>query len=502
MFVGQKVESVEEAVREAQQLKRAGRYWFRGQSKGWSVRSSFTRVDSQNRHLAKQKIARYNSWIKNTRGLEYLAENTDEGIAVAQHYGLPTNFVDFTTEPKIAGFFASEKASDKTAGDLACIICLDVQDFEEFWQQTARELGYPPPELLKMTVPELWRLEAQHGCFLFCPYDDVERIYNFHRIVFPNAHRLHGVSREDVYPEHKSHLEVLLDQYFMNEELIEAARALKEWKGHRIVIEAPKGGCSPEIFPKGLPEHTSWADRALRPWIEPREETFKKARTAVVFRVIVRDPHDTTRVVREISKQLRDNLFNRDKIRSKLVKWHVELEGNCGLPRDFESRLSPRLAQLWDGLRRLPHSDEDISLGVGMCVAFAAAALGEDFRNPDGLHWERWQRWERAAHHCLVTPVPLHFGSDDGSYSRSYASAAGLAAAIRPDVLSYVAERWDQLVAENVTGLLLKAWTPKKLFDFGLLTPLFAREIAPYQVLTRDTAIFYSPARLTVFGLP
>jgi hypothetical protein len=63
-----------------------------------------------------------------------------------------------------------------------------------------------------MTVPDLWRLEAQHGCFLFCPYDNVERLYDFDRIFFPNTHPLRGVRREDVYPERKSHLEVLLDQ--------------------------------------------------------------------------------------------------------------------------------------------------------------------------------------------------------------------------------------------------------------------------------------------------
>lgn len=488
------VESVEEAVRAAEQLKRPGRlYWFRGQSQDWPLRSSLVRVDPENRDLALEKTARYEGWIKHTPGLENLAANTDAAIAVAQHYGLPTNFVDFTTQPEIAGFFASEKAGSATAGDLACIICLDVQDFKEFWEPLAGR--YPPPEFLEMTVPDLWRLEAQHGCFVFCPYDNVERLYDFDRILFPNTHPLRGVGRDDVYPARKSHLEVLLDQYFMNERMIEAERAWKPEGVTRLVLEAPTGGCDPDAFPNGLPEHPSWADGALRPWLELPAEPFNKARTAVNFRVIVPDPRDTTRLVREVSEQLLHDLFELAGIRSKLVGWHVQLKADYGLPHDFESRLTQKLAHLWDGLRRLPYTDKDISVGVGLCVAFAAA-LGGDFRNPDGQHWER------AAHHCLAKPVELEFGAEDGSYSRGYASAAGLAGAIRPDILSYVADQWRDQLAENVRGILQTAWTPKKTFDFGLLTPLFAREIAPYQVLARDTAIFYSPARLVSLGLP
>jgi len=488
-----KVESVEEAVRAAQQLKRPGRpYWFRGQSKDWPLRSSLVRINPENRDVAMEKIARYEGWIKHTPGLENLAANTDATIAVAQHYGLPTNFVDFTTQPEIAGFFASENAGSATAGDLGCIICLDVQDFKEFWQSLAER--YRPPEFLEMTVPDLWRLEAQHGCFLFCPYDNMELLYDFDRILFPNTHPMRSVSREEVYPERKSHLEVLLDQYFMNEDLIEAESAFRAGGVKSILLEAPKGGCDPDVFPNGLPEHPSWAGGTLRPWLELYAEPFNKARTGVSFRIIVRDPRDTARVVREVSEQLLKELFELAGIRNKLVSWHVELKADCGLPDDFESGLSPRLARLWDGLRRLPHSDKDISLGVGLCVAFAAA-LGGDFRNQDGRHWER------AADHCLIKPVWLEFGAEDGSYSRGYVSEAGLAGAIRPDILSYVADHWRDST-EDVHGILQSAWNPRKTFDFGLLTPLFAREIAPYQVLERDTAIFYSPARLVRLGMP
>jgi len=488
-----KVNSVEEAVRAANQLKSTGRsYWFRGQAKDWPIRSSLVRVKPEDRQLALQKVARYEAWVKRTPGLENLAANTDATIAVGQHYGLPTNFVDFTTQPEIAGFFASERACSDTTEDLACIICLDVEDLKEFWQPLAGR--YPSPEFLEMTVPDLWRLEAQHGCFLFCPFDNVEHLYDFDRILFPNTHPLRGMRREDIYPEHKSHLEVLLDQYFMNERMIgfELAGGLEGVK--KVVLEAPAGRCEPDVFPKGLPEHSSWSDAALRPWLQLRPETFANARTAMHFRIRLPDARNTTYVVEKVTEQLLHDLLKLPGIRSKLVGWEVQVMGDYHLPQDFPAQLAPRLARLWDGLRRLPYGDEDLCHGFGLCVALAVA-LGGDFRNPESQHWER------AAQKCMAEAVELEFGAEDGSYSRGYASSAGLAAAIRSDILDFVADTWKDQLAGNVRGILQTVWDPKKALDFRLLTPLFAREIAPYQVLARDTAVFYSPARLVSLGL-
>jgi hypothetical protein len=489
-----KVENVEEAIRAAEQLKRSGRpYWFRGQRKDWPVRSSLLRLTPEDRNLAMEKIARYDWWIKHTPGLENLAANADPAIAVAQHYGLPTNFVDFTTNPEVAGFFASEMANSTTAGDMACIICLDVQDFKRFWQLLPGR--YPPPEFLELMVPDLWRLEAQQGRFLYCPYENVEHLYDFDRILFPNTHPLEGIIREDVYPDRKSHLEILLAQYFMNETMTENMRGWNLEGITQYKIEVPKEGCEPEVFPKGLPEHPSWTDATLRPWVELRGESYRETQTATTFEVIVSDLQDSARLVGDVSEQVMINLFSIPGVRDKIVKWQVQMKVDHGLPDNFGSLLAQRLSRLWDGLRRLPYENGDMALGLGKCVAFAVA-LGGDFRNPNSQHWES------AASQCLAEPVELEFGAEDGIYSRGYASTAGLTAAVRPDILSYVADQWRERFAGNIRGILQTAWTPRKTFDFGLLTPIFAREIAPFQVLARDSAIFYSPARLVSLGLP
>jgi hypothetical protein len=489
-----KVGSVEEAVRAANELKRSGRlYWFRGQAKDWPLQSSLARVRPEDREALMAKLARYETWIKNTPGLERLAAETDAAIAVAQHYGLPTSFVDFTTEPEIAGFFAAEAAGPGTAAEMGCILCLDIEDLKNMWRMVAKR--YPAPEFLKMAVPDLWRLEAQHGCFLFCPYSNLDVFYDADRILFPNTHPLRGVTHDMVYPRRKSHLEALLDQYFMNEQMIEGDRALADMNVTQVTIDAPEGRCDPEVFPRGIPKHPSWSQDALRAWLELREETFAEAATAPRVRIQLTCCQDTEHVVEDIAEQVSDKLRMTPGIRSKLVKWEIELEENHELPGDFASLLEPRLACLWDGLRRLPHDDRDLCRGMGQCAAFAVALKG-DFQGSDARHWER------AVQECLVKPIEVEFGPDDGSYSRGYASSAGLATAIRPDILDYVSDRWKDQMAGNIWGLLQTASDPRKTCDFRLLTPLFARELAPYQVLARDSAVFYSPARLVSLGLP
>jgi hypothetical protein len=491
---GIKVESVEEAVNMAENLKSSGRtFLFRGQEKDWPIKSSFVRIKPEYQDINLQKLARFKGWVKHTPGLENIAANADAIIAVAQHYGLPTNFVDFTTQPKIAGFFASEKAGSTASADLACILCLDVQDFIEYWKYVPKR--YPQPKFLEISVPDLWRLQTQQGRFLICPYDNVEHIYAFDRIYFPNTHVLQDIKQEEVYPHRKSQLEVLLDQYFMNELLIERERTWTFEGVTQVEIENPVEGFEPDVFPNGLPEHKSWSDSALQPWFELRAELFCEARTNVNFTICISNQLNAVDLIKDVSEQLSHDLFMLDGIRSKLVGWNIQIASGYKLPLDFDSQLSGKLARLWDGLRRLPYSNDDICYGIGLCVALAVALKG-DFQNIDNQHWEQ------AVNQCLSNPIYLEFGAEDGSYSRGYVALSSLFSAVRSDLYTFMADKWKEQLEKNIHGILQTAWTPQKTFDYELLCPLFAREIAPYQVLARNMAVFYSPARLHSLGLP
>jgi hypothetical protein len=93
--------------------------WFRGQTKNWPLKPSFARLDEDRRERALEKAERFSLWAKTTPGLEPIAANNDHLIAVAQHYGLPTSFIDFTTDPRVAAFFSTYSA---TPGQSDCCI--------------------------------------------------------------------------------------------------------------------------------------------------------------------------------------------------------------------------------------------------------------------------------------------------------------------------------------------------------------------------------------------
>ncbi len=88
---------VNEALEIAVRMKEQGKYdWFRGQLENWPVCPTGLRLIEAKREEALDKLGRFEHWIRGTPGLESLLQSPDMFFAVAQHYGLPTNYVDFT----------------------------------------------------------------------------------------------------------------------------------------------------------------------------------------------------------------------------------------------------------------------------------------------------------------------------------------------------------------------------------------------------------------------
>lgn len=489
--------NVQEAVALAAQMKAQGRYdWFRGQVQDWPLRSKFVRLSAKERAQALEKLARYEGWVKSTPGLESLAADTDAAIAVAQHYGLPTNFVDFTTEPEIAGFFASDRQPN--AGHMSCILCLDTSDLLDLWQHLPNE--YPAPELIRLQVPNLWRLEAQHGVFLYCPYDNVEQIYDLDRILFPYTGPMSAPAPDQIYPTRKSQLEVLLDQYFMNERLIAGTRHLYDMgileQFTRIVADNPVQWDTDLLSvpePSRLP---SWHADNLRPWLSPHRERYPTVRTDLRIELgAPAQPGNPIQLRDSIRMEVQAGLISTPEIRSRLVHWVVRTETSHPA-QEPDAFLSAALERLWDGLRVLPYSDAEIAASLANCVALAFA----NRTVPDARGAEPW---ERAATALFGDVIEVEFGADDGSYSRGYASREMLLRAVREDIGSLLNPAFKEQVMGNMTGLLQAMQAPDRLFDFYRLAQVFVHQLAPIQVLARPTsAAFFAPARLHYFRLP
>ncbi|MBI4903378.1 MAG: FRG domain-containing protein [Acidobacteria bacterium] len=472
----------------AADLKRQGKYdWFRGQVQNWPLKSSFVRIGKNGEQEALERAKRFINWAKSTPGLEALVKNVDATCAVAQHYGIPTNYVDFTTSPDIAGFFAADNPNDRPLNGDSCILCLNTSDLKEFWRHLPSE--YPPPEFIEVEVPNLWRLEAQEGRFLFCAYDKFENFYDLDRILFPYTGPVKTVSRQRIYPQEKSALEILLDQFFMNERLLAGTPVVQSLPWARKMTIEDQGGWSREFVPNGIPLLSSW-QTDLRPWIESSRETYSEVSAGQAIMIHAQNGSDPLQSGEALRDKIGSYLAQESSARKRAIAWRIE--GDGVLPKRL-TRLDRALRWLWDGIRALPYSDEQIADSVGRCLALWQA--GAEERDPTAF--------ENAARVCLGDSMEVEFGASDGAYSRAFVSRTDLLHAVRNDVGTYLNPRVMPQITTNMTGLLQAIQEPSRLFEFAALANVFVRQLAPCQVLYRSTstAAFFSPARLDRFGL-
>ena len=184
--------NIEEAVELAYKLKAEGRYnWFRGQVLDWPPVSSLYRVlesgDSEKKEKSARREEMFSNWVGKIPELRYLQalEHVHDAFAIMQHYGIPTYYIDFTTDPGVAGFFAADTASPPTEGK-SCIYCLNADDLMSLWD-SIKDLDFRKGcsvELVEIDVRNLWRLQAQQGVFLLSNYNwNID--YPMDRILFP-----------------------------------------------------------------------------------------------------------------------------------------------------------------------------------------------------------------------------------------------------------------------------------------------------------------------------
>lgn len=492
-----------EAIAIAQAMKAGGSAdWFRGQVRNWPLQSAFVRRGPAEREAALDRIATFKAWIEREPALADIAADDDAVIAVAQHYGLPTNFIDFSTEPRVAAFFAVHDAPEPAGpGELGCIVCLNSADFARFSQAMSNvrpELGQGEP--IRVDIPELWRLQAQHGTFLHYPFDaGFERtIYDMDRLVFPavpaDAVPPGIVAEIDIYPPQKSDLEILLDQFFTLEGRGPAPAAPSRSGFTVLQFEAQAGGIDAECFgPLGLPPDPSWSADRLSGWRKPAPERWVALSTAPLVRLSVARGATPAQAHADLSRQMDTWLAQPAGLRRTPVRWQIEL------PSGTEPAAAMHSAALvWDGLRRWPYADADVARGIATAVV-ASMLMAE---NP-GLAMRPEQARE-AFGRFLGEAIEVEIGMADGSYTRGWVGASALRSAVRDDFTNWLAPAWRGRI-ESIQAIQQVASVAQHVFDFGRLASVFARQVAPTQAVLRGSARrarLYNPARSTAFGLP
>lgn len=490
------VASPDDAIELAVELQRAGKYdLFRGQANAqWRVASSAERAGASKQDEVLQTFTRFWQWAKGTPEMEQYLTKPDELWAIAQHYGIKTQFIDFTDDPSIAGFFALDvKEPDK--GQMASIICLNSDEFREFWKGSGygahqlQKLGdESAPEIVRIDVTDLWRLQKQAGCFLWNPLPEIERIYDFDRIVFPiTADRNRVPSRDEIYPTNQSRLERLLTDYFVTERM----RTNDAWiKSQSIFVQYNLK--TPEGYHDGL----TWLQREVHDdeswqvagdWrIVPSENAHQS-----LPGWIISAPGSIADVVTHLTDQF--------------VPVEIAQRRKFGLTVVAEQQSNSIVTTIdcikkqWNGMRLLPYSDQEIADSLRKTLDMLSRKFSiEELESDDNAVKDR-----------LIYVEFSEVSLVSQAYSRADVSSEALGAAFSAAFVEAAkAHLGSNATVREMMGLPCR---PRYRFSYSGLRALMVLELIPSQIATRGTRVddermyetlIYSPANLDVFGLP
>lgn len=478
--------NLDEALALAIDFKKSGKYnLFRGQAQNWPVVTTAGRLSQEDYKKETETIRSLHDFFSTHDPLKKYVNDVDWFYAVAQHYSVPTNYLDFTEDPKVAAYFATHSTSNQI-GKESIIICLDQVDFENFLNKTSQlyRNAKIPPHLLSIDVDNLWRLQAQSGRFLYTPYGSIEQYYDFDRIFFPFTEPYQGIKTDEIYPERKSELEILLDQFF---NAIERRQKQADFDRMAEQIHMPR-----VIWPsivvedslKSTDVHISWQSPEYSQWNYQVIERWGKLQGIINLHLNLEI--NSSKISQQINllydtivKQFRELHINRT---SNLT---VTLSADFDLQADLYNKIVNSCIRIWDGCRNLPYTLEEIALIVSKYICLE---LNDTLKG--------------SLVHITEEPmIALEMTNTFGSKTRSFASESKIVSAFRDDLREVLSGDSSNQIDSSLLMLINK---PRFLFDFKKLVSLFKDELVSYQVWynseNSNPVIFYTPSQIDILG--
>lgn len=481
----------------AEELKISGEYdLFRGQKHTFPIQPTINRPEVD-RHTATSELNDFASWVHETPDLSSLHGNQNAILAVAQHFGLKTPLLDFSRSPRIAGFFATDGAK---AGDTGTIICLNKKRFIESWSDINnkyyKDKGELLTEIIKIKVNNLWRLHAQEGEFLKCKVDPsiLEMFSCFMHIYFPQNCNDSEIPQEDIYPCEKSHLEVLLDQYFLIKSYPERGRLLHENFEKNFTIKEEEIKNTIEGFFKNnqLPnKHVSWETSLAKQWMKEPTEHYGH-HTVHEITLILPCINNQCEFEEFIEKQLHRDFVNIETNNRPSFKWGVTDEkGNIlyvdqeGITKNGEGEftnfaISEMVSSIYQGMRYLPYQNDEIVRVIVRYFLMLSFGISKVIDNCEGVE--------------LL-----------GGYIRGRGSVSGdrVLEALRDDFFDLIKESKLNKNSElSYRETLSLASFVKTSYKFNKFITLFVEDLIPSQavIAIEGLVIGVNPMRVDIFG--
>jgi hypothetical protein len=500
-----RVESAAKAVALALQWKNECKYKaFRGQSRPWALAASLARVKGVERDAAQRQLGKFVGWARSIGPLRDADEI--QLMAIAQHYGIPTPLIDFTMEVDVAAYFATHR-EDQQPGEMACLVCLPQEDDIRLIDSMAcanykSKMDAPPPfpmcQVVNLHVPDLWRLQAQAGLFLELHGTGVECLFPPDRILFPFSEPWSAISTERIYPKDRSSLEVLLDEYFERERR-EAGHALMmsivEGSAGRIVYHEIEEDPEERRASHARASHARrWLPEEIAAWTKLPDEHWASLTADDALLLDLELAGTNADRFAQLKETFLSSFRAHPAWRKTIVRFRVRDPAGVLPPAALE-KINVQCNRVVNGLRPLPYTDEQ----VGICLARIAswietAALTEGFV---------WTDFHGSIARILPSALQIEFVGEAGFDARAYVPVPVLIGYLRPEIAELL-DRDPPDWRSDFRVVLLAYNDPQILFSFADLVQLFADYIIPCQAwrASSEDALLYSPARLTVFGIP
>jgi hypothetical protein len=477
---------------------------FRGQPRCWPMRSTLCRLpDRAAQEAAMQRTNAFIVWAKAEPLLGQRINDTDDALAIAQHYGLPTPFIDITTDPRVAQFFALDQCAagdDAIHGSRACIIAMQEKNMQDFFRQRwTPTYDAPGPETVRVAVGNLWRLEAQAGLFL-ADHELID-LYEFTYLTFPVLDDdAPEYSRDRIYPEERSDLELTVDQYLYHEFATDASARLSAML--KDVAPNLLRSAEGDIGLNGVtapPPLGSWSSATSTRMDHSR---YSQARRAHNHRLDLELPVgvEVAEWATEMATQKPDdNLLTSLRQRSAII--HV---GHAENPR---TSLGAVLERQWDAIREEPYSNDqawDSVLCTALLFALRNGAVGVDESTSADVPTNGLAEAPREAYVAYGGDLLVEFATTVG-YNRALVNSRRLADCLRSDIDDYVPETIYTNCAnlrDRMAQLLIAIRRPALVFEFEPFADLYVKQVVPYSALFRPNFPLFSVLRLNRFGRP
>lgn len=479
-----KVKNLSEAFNLAENFKLSGKYnLFRGQAQNWKVQSTIGRLSEKSHKEAVEKLIRLYKFFETESTLKKYVNDIDWFFAVAQHYGIPTSYIDFTSNVEIATYFATNSKSNRVAENCA-IICLNEDDFIRFIEVTDslyKKEKVITPYITRIEVDNLWRLQAQEGCFLFSPFTEIEKYYDFDKILFPFDTPFTKLTKNEIYPKRKSELEILLDQYFNAEKRILGQKRFQKFSTENKIpiVHLEKLDANEVLKKKQV--HSSWKSKDFKDWHYPISEEWIKQDSEIIIEINFSLKNEIEDQFLYINNLLADKF--RDINRKSKLKFQISTKPK--LTKKLTDIVTQSCSRIWDGTRNLPYTNEEIIKIISQYICLE-------------IYFHKNDKTYSISKEELVV---LEMTNEYGSITRCHASPSKIVSTFRDDLDQILI---DELMVEISSEILLNINIPNLLFDFKKLITLFKDELVIYQVLynseIENPVIFYTPTQITICG--